>query len=119
MLETLHLLRGVSLHPVWPPSGEIKDPQSFINQSARLLEAFSVLDEIKRKNEKALIFLESLELQAHLALIIKTRYGLKRRPMQINGDIAGEKRQKLVDDFQADRQEFDVMILSPPLGEWD
>ena len=36
--------------------------------------------------------------------------------MQINGDIAGEKRQKLVDDFQADRGDFDVMILSPRAG---
>ena len=64
MLETLHLMRGVSLHPIWPPSGEIKDPQFFINQSARLIETFSILDDIKQKGEKALIFLESLELQA-------------------------------------------------------
>jgi hypothetical protein len=116
MLETLHLLRGVSLHPIWPPAGEIADQRSFIEQSARLTETFLILDEIAARREKTLIFLESLELQEHLALMIKNRYGLKRRPMQINGDVAGEKRQKLVDEFQTERGNFDVMILSPRAG---
>jgi HJR/Mrr/RecB family endonuclease len=48
--------------------------------------------------------------------MIKTRYGLKKRPMQINGDVAGEKRQKMVDEFQTHRGIFDVMILSPRAG---
>ncbi|WFU42741.1 SNF2-related protein [Bradyrhizobium sp. CB82] len=116
MLETLHLLRGVSLHPIWPPAGEIKDPKSFIEQSARLAETFSILDEIASRKEKALIFLESLELQEHLAPIIKSRYGLARRPMQINGEISGDKRQAFVDQFQQQRGMFDVMILSPRAG---
>jgi superfamily II DNA or RNA helicase len=116
MLETLHFLRGVSLHPIWPPAGEIKDQKSFIEQSARLAETFAILDEIAPRKEKALIFLESLDLQEHLALMIKNRYGLSRRPMQINGDIAGEKRQAFVDQFQQQHGSFDVMILSPRAG---
>jgi len=116
MLETLHLLRSISLHPTWPPATEITDPKSFIAESARLTETFAILDEIANRREKALIFLESLDLQEHLALMIKNRYGLKRRPMQINGEIGGEKRQKIVDEFQAERSVFDVMILSPRAG---
>jgi hypothetical protein len=116
MLETLHLLRGVSLHPIWPPAGEISDQRGFVEQSARLTETFVILDEISAKREKVLIFLESLELQEHLALMIKTRYGLNRRPMQINGEVGGEKRQKLVDEFQTERGTFDAMILSPRAG---
>jgi hypothetical protein len=116
MLETLHLLRGVSLHPIWPPAGEIKDQKSFIDQSARLTETFLILDEIAARKEKALIFLESLDLQEHLALMIKSRYALKRRPMQINGEVSGEKRQALVDLFQAQGGTFDAMILSPRAG---
>jgi hypothetical protein len=116
MLETLHLLRGVSLHPIWPPAGEISDQRGFIEQSARLTETFVILDEIETNREKVLIFLESLELQEHLALMIKKRYHLKRRPMQINGEIGGEKRQKLVDEFQTEVGTFDVMILSPRAG---
>jgi hypothetical protein len=116
MLETLHVLRGVSLHPIWPPAGDIKDPQSFIQQSARLAETFLILNEIAARREKALIFLESLELQEHLALMIKNRYGLQRRPMQINGEVSGETRQRLVDEFQTQLGAFDVMILSPRAG---
>ena len=116
MLQTLHLLRGVSLHPIWPPAGEIKDQRSFIDQSARLLETFAILDEVVARNEKVLIFLESLDLQEHLALMIKSRYGLKRRPMQVNGEVGGERRQALVDEFQTQRGTFDVMILSPRAG---
>jgi SNF2 family DNA or RNA helicase len=116
MLETLHRLRGVSLHPIWPPAGEISDPAAFIGQSARLSETFSILDEISARREKTLIFLESLDLQQHLALLIKRRYGLKNLPMQINGDVSGDKRQKLVDEFQTSSNVFDVMILSPRAG---
>jgi hypothetical protein len=116
MLETLHLLRGISLHPTWPPAGEIADPNGFIAESARLIETFTILDEISQRREKVLIFLESLELQEHLAIIIKERYRLKRLPMKINGEISGEKRQQFVDAFQAERGSFDVMILSPRAG---
>jgi hypothetical protein len=36
--------------------------------------------------------------------------------MQMNGEISGEKRQGIVDKFQSNRREFDVMILSPRAG---
>ena len=36
--------------------------------------------------------------------------------MQINGEIGGEKRQKLVDEFQTEVGTFDVMNLSPRAG---
>jgi late competence protein required for DNA uptake (superfamily II DNA/RNA helicase) len=110
-LETLHLLRGISLHPVWPPAREIEDLESYIRQSARLAETFAILDEIHARREKVLIFLESLDLQEHLALMLKKRYDLKNRPMQINGEVAGEKRQKMVNQFQLQRGVFDVLIL--------
>jgi hypothetical protein len=116
MLETLHLLRSVALHPTWPPAREIEDVKGFIEQSARLTETFNILDEINARREKVLIFLESLDLQDHLALIIKNKYGMKRRPMQINGEVSGEKRQRMVDEFQENGGMFDVMILSPRAG---
>src|SRR5215470_14806463 len=84
--------------------------------SANVFASFLILDEIAARREKALIFLESLELQEHLALMIKNRYGLQRRPMQINGEVSGETRQRLVDEFQTQLGAFDVMILSPRAG---
>jgi SNF2 family DNA or RNA helicase len=117
MLETLHRLRGVSLHPVDPQQGQSFDPDEYCGMSARLTTAFKVLEAIHRKGEKALIFVESLDMQDLLAVLIKKRFGLKHRPLQINGAIAGESRQKAVRVFQdpANRG-FDVMILSPKAG---
>src|SRR5262249_13206825 len=60
MLETLHQLRGISLHPVWPQTGAVADPDAYVRQSARLLETFEILDLIAERREKVLIFLESL-----------------------------------------------------------
>jgi SNF2 family DNA or RNA helicase len=116
MLETLHQLRGISLHPVWPQIGAIANPDAYIRQSARLIETFDILDKIAERREKVLIFLESLDMQDQLALMIKNRYKLPKLPMQISGEVPGEKRQKAVDAFQADRGGFDVMILSPKAG---
>jgi Helicase conserved C-terminal domain/Restriction endonuclease len=55
-------------------------------------------------------------MQDQLALIIKKRYGLQKQPMQINGELSGDKRKKAVDAFQTERSDFDVMILSPKAG---
>jgi SNF2-related domain/Helicase conserved C-terminal domain len=116
MLETLHQLRGVSLHPAWPQTGAVADPHTYILQSARLMGTFEILDRIAQRGEKALIFLESLDMQDRLALIIKNKYKLPKQPMQINGEVSGEKRQKAVDEFQQRLAGFDVMILSPKAG---
>lgn len=115
MLETLHALRGVSLHPVWPSFGAMQDPGTYVEQSARLAQTVRLLDGIKKDREKALVFVESLEMQDLLAELFQKLYGLKRRPLQIKGDIAGPSRQKAVHAFQAEPG-FDVMLLTPKAG---
>jgi hypothetical protein len=116
MLETLHALRGISLHPVWPQTGVVDDAAEYISQSARLAETFVILDQIAVQGEKVLIFLESLDMQDRLSLIIKNRFKLPKLPMQISGEVTGEKRQKAVDQFQEKGPGFDAMILSPKAG---
>lgn len=111
ILETLARLRSISLAPTLPKVGA-----DFTADSARLQASFSVLDDIKERGEKALIFCESLELQPLLAAEIRRRYGLTKTVPCISGLVAGELRQKLVDDFQARPPGFDVMILSPKAG---
>lgn len=110
-LGTIQALRSTSLHP--NIVGDLFD----INESARFQITFEILDNCKNLNEKALIFLESLELQAadQIPLLIMQRYGLSKLPMVINGEIDAFKRQKRVDEFQSS-EEFDVMILSPKAG---
>jgi hypothetical protein len=115
MLQTLHALRGVSLHPV-DPSEAPSDLDAYAKDSARLKWTVDVLGQIRAKNEKALVFLESLAMQERLAGLIQQRFGLPRAPYRIHGGVPGAKRQELVRMFQSARGVFDVMILSPKAG---
>lgn len=114
MLEVLHLLRGVSLHPTAPE--QANGDAGYFTDSARLATLFSLLAEIAGKGEKALIFCESLAMQALLAIEIRTRFGLDHPVARINGGVSGEARQGAVDAFQRRPAGFDAMILSPKAG---
>lgn len=114
MLKILHMLRGTSLHPK-PPVG-VDNFGAYIGASARLAKTFALLDEIRDKGEKALIFCEDLDMQAFLAVAAQERFALRRPVQVINGSVAGEKRQAIVGDFQSRPPGFDVMILSPKAG---
>lgn len=117
MLELIHNMRRVSLHPILADGGlargEVLDPM----ESARMTVMLEVLDEVAAKDEKALVFLESLDLQdaEQLPTILQRRYGLKRLPMIINGEVGTIARQDRVDQFQRESG-FDVMLLSPKAG---
>jgi SNF2 family DNA or RNA helicase len=113
MLEALHGLRSISLHP-GPIDFGAEDDQ-MIAASARLAETIEILDSVNSRGERALVFLESRALQPVLQGIIQRRYGLDRAPMLINGEVAGDKRKSMVRRFQ-DGSGFDVMILSPKAG---
>jgi hypothetical protein len=112
MLEILHMLRGVSLHPVAPEDAA----DDYLEQSARLKSTFDLLDQIHAKGEKALVFCESLSMQARLGLEIRRRYGLNHDVLRIHGGIDGAARQAAVDTFQKRPAGFDAMILSPKAG---
>jgi hypothetical protein len=115
MLQVLHALRGISLHPI-DPADAPDDLAAYAADSARLIWALEVLDEIARKGEKALIFLENLAMQDRLAGLIQQRYRLLRAPERIHGGVPGAKRQQIVERFQQAPPGFDVMILSPRAG---
>lgn len=119
MLFTLHALRGVSLHPIDPGKilreGNYVSYDKYIKGSARLIKAIEIMDYIHKTAEKVLIFIETIDMQSLMADIIKKRYSLKNRPGIINGKTGVDKIQRLVDDFQCDKN-FDVMILSPKVG---
>ena len=112
ILQALGDLRSVSLHP--SIMGNVGD-EDYIRASARLSTTFEILDEVHTASEKALLFLESREMQAALIGIIHRRYRTKERPLVVNGAVAGKLRQQRVNEFQG-RDGFDVMILSPKAG---
>lgn len=116
MLQTLHELRGISLHPIDPKASDDDDLDAYIAKSARLAKTIEILEHIKSENEKALIFCESLDMQARLAALLTRKFQLRREPSRINGSIDGPSRQKIVDSFQNEPPGFDVLILSPKAG---
>jgi len=118
MLEALHKLRACSLHPDYKRTNQNWQNEDFINASARLKVCFKILEDIKSKNEKALIFIEYNEWHRHdfLPEILRRYFALKNLPMVINGQVDSISRQKRVDQFQSERGEFDVMLLSPKAG---
>lgn len=106
-------LRGASLCPHLAPN--ISDDQ-FINSSARLIALRKILDEIKERNEKVLIFLESRKLQEKLLPVLQRIYHLDRQPLLINGTMTGAVRQQKVDEFQQMAKGFFIMVISPKAG---
>lgn len=112
MLEILHMLRGVSLHPCAPEEAGA----GYFDESARLKSTLDTLDAIRAKGEKALVFCESLAMQALLANELRRRYALDHDVARIHGGVTGDARQIAVEQFQRRRPGFDVMILSPKAG---
>ncbi len=114
MLQTLHHLRSISLHPAAPGKLDI-DIEDYIQASARLSETFRILDEIEDREQKALLFVEARWMQDFLVGALRRRFSLSEDVLVINGTVAGRIRKARVDTFQ-DRAGFDVMILSPRAG---
>lgn len=114
MLQTLHHLRSISLHPAAPGKLDL-GIEDYIQASARLSETFRILDEIANLGEKALLFVEARWMQDFLVGALRRRFSLAEDVLVINGMVAGETRKARVDTFQ-DRAGFDVMLLSPRAG---
>ena len=117
-LKLLHHLRGVSLHPNQlevAASDNMDDIDGYVKQSARLDVAQSILRSIQEQNERALVFIEDLQMQAFYAQWIRSEFGISEVRM-INGTTSQAKRKKYVKSFQEHLDSdggFDVMILSP------
>lgn len=116
ILEAIHRFRGISMHPELNaeiPFGDKDAFEAWATQSSRVMLTLNILDSIRDRGEKALLFLEYKAAQQTMAAGLAARYGLGSEPMIINGDVAGSKRQPMVGEFQAEPPGFDVMILSP------
>ena len=112
ILQALHRLRSISLHPLAPGELELEE---YIRASARLSETFVILEAIAEQGDKALLFLESREMQNFLIVALRRRFQLSEDVLVINGAVSGRARKARVDTFQA-RKGFDVMIVSPRAG---
>ncbi len=108
----LHHIRRTSLHPGLI---EGEEPECFVEASARVSVAMDILRSIKAKNERALVFVENLDVQAWFSELLKIEFDLPRVDI-INGSTPVSRRKEITDRFQRhnDQDEgFDVLVLGP------
>jgi SNF2 family DNA or RNA helicase len=116
MLEAIHRLRGVCLHPHRADSvdtGERGSVEAWLQGSARLRKTVEILQQIEAHAEKAIVFVEDLAVQRTFAEAMATLLDLPTLPGIINGSVPGHRRQKIVDEFQKAPYGFDLLVLSP------
>ena len=93
------------------------DDQKLEHDNARIKCMCHILDDIKNKGEKALIFLSNRTLQRRLLSFLKNRFNMQYDPLLINGEVSGADRKEMVDKFQKPRTAgFDVFLLGPKSG---
>ena len=120
MLVTIMHLREVSEHPYLYDSTLLNhETDEIVETSARLQATIKFLDEIKKKGEKVIIFVERKETQKMLQKLCLERYGIITKI--INGDTPSivkrnmpnkQSRLSSIDEFQA-VDGFNVIIMSP------
>ncbi|MDC3275735.1 DEAD/DEAH box helicase [bacterium] len=111
-LKMLHHIRSVSVHPNISADLIADD---YISLSARLKSTFEILDRIHSKNERALVFIEHIQMQYRFIELLKARYDLANVDL-INGKTPIKQRQKIVNRFQSHLKNdrgFDVLVLGP------
>ena len=125
ILPAMLKLREISIHQELEGSAVPGLPESprgvreFMAQSAKMASVLSILDEIRERQEKVIIFAMNKRLQTLLKLALKRIYGVQVEI--INGDTkavvsgrkgAGETRKGLISRFESGFG-FGVIIMSP------
>lgn len=125
MLAGLHQLREISLHPLLLNQGLLgvpegrSDAHGLFLLSGKLEMLLGILDKIKEREEKAIVFLINKRLQSFLKMALGRIYGINIDV--INGDTkaivkspktAAMTRKGIIDAFESS-EGFGVVIMSP------
>lgn len=120
ILSTITKLKKISDHPYFMEYNYQDIPsQELIETSAKLQATIKILEQVKGKEEKAIIFAEFRKTQAILQKVVQHIFDLKHVSI-INGEMAARKgrrsqketRQEAIDRFQG-KIGFNVIIMSP------
>lgn len=123
MLELLHRLRRISDSSLLIENKinmEVLPVDALIESSGKVKATLNILDEIRRREEKVIIFCIYKESQRLLQRVVQEKYGIT--PKIINGDTkvlttarssnGNYSRQQAIDSFEATKG-FNVIIMSP------
>lgn len=125
LLPSLRKLRTISLHPTFLDGGDPlqattpEQMDAFFRQSGKLTLLVNILEEIRARQEKVIIFVIARAAQRFLAAALRQRYGFDI--FTINGDtrsVSGNtargaaSRSELIRRFE-ERQGFNIICMSP------
>lgn len=109
-LKAFANMNKLSQHPRLLSNNGNYSIDSLVNECAKFKKLIDVIETIKQKNEKVIIFCIFLEIQKYLKLVLENKFGLDNIDI-ING--AAKNRQRLIDNFQKENDKFNILILSP------
>jgi len=119
-LKSLWAVRDISDHPFLLESQILKFPSNeLIESSSKLQTTIGILEDIKSKGEKVIVFADRRETQKMLQKVVYDTFGIFASI--INGDTPTTKqlegksklsRQQTIDRFQAE-EGFNIIIMSP------
>lgn len=123
VLELIHRLRRISDSSLLIESKvnmEVLPIEALIESSGKVKATLDILDEVKNRDEKVIIFCIYKESQRLLQRVVQEKYGIS--PKIINGDTkvlttirsnnGNYSRQQAIDSFEATKG-FNVIIMSP------
>lgn len=124
VLTTLMRLRDSSLHPRLTDGGRLDSPTSkkelrqLFDESVKMAKTIEVLESIKQRQQKCIIFAVNKRLQRFLSVSLGIYFGLG--PLHvINGDAKAVTKRKgtlsrksMITDFES-KEGFNIIIMSP------
>ena len=117
----IHQLMRLNQHPALVPHYEPVEPKQALAACPKLVELVKVLERVRGRGEKAIIFARSLDMQQILASVLQAQFG---RPVDIvngatsrhgNSQSSQQTRKAIVSRFR-ESLGFDVLILSPDVA---
>lgn len=118
-LKKIMALKSISDYPyLGSIDYDAANTGKLIKESARIMASMDILDMIRKKNEKVVVFAEFKKTQRLLSMIFENRYNI--HVDIVNGDtpaLGNENRnkfsrQQLIDQFNS-RNGFAIIIMSP------
>ena len=112
ILGIIQKMLMISSHPEIANGSDLisTDIEVLEKESSKINTLKKVLDKIKNKDEKAIIFTKYKKMQKIISILINTWYKLS--PSIINGDVNTSKRKEALDKFKQN-EGFDIIVLSP------
>ncbi|MBD3194882.1 MAG: DEAD/DEAH box helicase [Candidatus Lokiarchaeota archaeon] len=121
VLSLLTKLKQICNHPYQYLHEKITDKkltseyESFISQSPKLSRLMEMLDEVIRRDEKAIIFTQFTQMGDILESVLKFKYDFTI--LYFHGGVPADKRKEIVSQFQSeDLNSPPILILSLKAG---